>query len=72
MQVKKKNSLYGLKQSPRAFFEKFIRLVKKQGYTQGQTDHTMVMKFSTKGKVAILIVYFDDTFLTGDDMTEMN
>lgn len=37
---KLKKSLYGLKQSPRAWFERFTRFVKSQGYSQGQADHT--------------------------------
>ena len=68
---KLKKSLYGLKQSPRAWFEKFPRLVKDQGYAQAQSDHTMFVKHSEKGKIAILIVYVDDIILTGDDLIEM-
>lgn len=59
--------LYGLKQSPRAWFNKFTRSIK----TQGQTDHTMFVKFSAEGKVAILIVHVDDIILTGDDIIDM-
>lgn len=69
---KLKKSLYGLKQSPRAWFEKFTQSVRKQGYLQGQTDHTLFFKFSPDGKIAILIVYVDDIILTGDDVVEMN
>ena len=69
---KLKKSLYGLKQSPRAWFEKFTQFVKSQGYTQGQGDHTMFTKHSQDGKIAILIVYVDDIILTGDDVLEMN
>ena len=66
-----KKSLYGLKQSPRAWFENFTRLVKDQGYAQAQSDHTMFVKHSEKGKIAILIVYVDDIVLTGDYLIEM-
>lgn len=41
---KLKKSLYGLKQSPRAWFERFTRAVKEQGYTQAQSDHTLFYK----------------------------
>ncbi|CAJ2651427.1 unnamed protein product [Trifolium pratense] len=64
-------SLYGLKQSPRAWFEKFTYSMKKQGYIQGQADHTLFTKFSQDGKIAVLIVYVDDIVLTGDDIVEM-
>ena len=68
---KLKKSLYGLKQSPRAWFERFTKFVKNQGYIQGHTDHTMFTKHSTNEKIAILIVYVDDIILTGDDTAEM-
>lgn len=68
---KLRKSLYGLKQSPRAWFEKFTRSVKNQGYTQAQSDHTMFVKHSKDGKIAVLIVYVDDIILTGDDLIEM-
>lgn len=41
---KLKKSMYELKQSPRTWFEKFSRSVMKQGYVQGQSDHTMFVK----------------------------
>ncbi|EXB74504.1 Copia protein [Morus notabilis] len=68
---KLKKSLYGLKQSPRVWFEKFTHSVKNQGYVQVQSDHTMFMKHSKDGKVAVLIVYVDDIILTGNDVAEM-
>ena len=63
-------SPYGLKQSPRDWFENFTRSIKDQGYAQAQSDHTMFVKNSKKGKIAILIVYVDDIILTGDDLIE--
>ena len=65
-------SLYGLKQSPRAWFEKFTCSVKKQGYTQAQTDHNMFIKHSEKGGVTVLIVYVDDIILTCDDQRKFD
>ncbi|KZV29502.1 Cysteine-rich RLK (receptor-like protein kinase) 8 [Dorcoceras hygrometricum] len=66
-----RKSLYGLKQSPRAWFEKFSKSVKHQGYTQGQSDHTMFVKWSETGRVAVLIVYVDDIILSGNDEEEI-
>ena len=68
---KLKKSLYGLKQSPRAWFERFTQFVKNQGYIQGHTYHTMFTKYSTHEKIAILIVYVDDIILTEDDTAKM-
>ena len=64
---KLKKSLYGLKQSPRAWFERFSKVVKKFGFLQSQADHTLFYRHSKEGKVAILIVYVDDIILIGDD-----
>ncbi|XP_031256086.1 uncharacterized protein LOC116114071 [Pistacia vera] len=66
-----KKSLYGLKQSPRAWFERFTKAVKRQGYKQGQADHTLFHKKTKEGKLAILFVYVDDIILTGDDDVEL-
>ena len=45
--------------------------MKKFGYDQYHTDHTMFVKYSTSRKKAILIVYVDDIILTGDNVEEI-
>ncbi|KAL0559508.1 hypothetical protein IC582_004121 [Cucumis melo] len=57
---KLQKSLYGLKQSLRAWFDRFTTFVKSQGYSQGHFDQTLFTKASKTGKIAILIVYVDD------------
>ena len=69
---KLRRSLYGLKQSPRAWFERFTRVVKSHGYTQCQTDHTLFVKRSHAGKLSILIVYVDDIIVIGDFVEEVS
>ena len=64
---KLKNSLYRLKQSPRAWFERFGKAAKRFGFLQSQADHTLFYMHSKEGKVAVLIVYVDDIILIGDD-----
>ncbi|KAB2625923.1 hypothetical protein D8674_017583 [Pyrus ussuriensis x Pyrus communis] len=39
-----RKSLYGLKQSPRAWFDRFTRVMKKIGYYQSHSDHTLFVK----------------------------
>jgi len=68
---KLKKSLYELKQSPRAWFERFTQFVRKQAHTPGQADHTMFIRHSLEGKTTILIEYIDDIILTKDDLSEM-
>lgn len=68
---KLRKTIYGLKQSSRAWFERFGKAVISYGYLQSQADHTIFYKHSKDGKVAILIVYVDDIILTGNDETEL-
>lgn len=69
---KLKKTLYGLKQSPRAWFTHFSKVMKNFGYRQGQADHTLFVKDSRNKKRCILIVYVDDIIITGDDVDEIN
>ncbi|KAA0055577.1 Cysteine-rich RLK (RECEPTOR-like protein kinase) 8 [Cucumis melo var. makuwa] len=65
-------SLYGLKQSPRAWFDRFTTFVKSQGYSQGHSDHTLFTKVFETVKIAVLIVYVDDIVLSGDNQAEIS
>ncbi|XP_024199234.1 uncharacterized protein LOC112202450 [Rosa chinensis] len=56
---KLKKSLYGLKQSPRAWFGRFSKSMKAFGYRQSNSDHTLFIKRKS-GKITALIVYVDD------------
>ena len=67
---KLRRSLYGLKQLPWAWFDKFTWFVKKQGYIEGQADHALFMKFLPEGKINMLIVYVGD-ILIEDGLLEM-
>ena len=66
-----RKALYRLKQSPHAWFYKFTIVVKAQGYTQGQSDHTLFYKYVNAEKIAILIVYVDNIIITGSDEGEL-
>ena len=59
---KLRKSLYGLKQSPRAWFGRFAASMKKFGYVQSNSDHTLFLK-RHKGKLTALIIYVDDMIL---------
>lgn len=62
---KLKKSIYGLKQSPRAWFSKFTRVLLSYGFRQAHSDHTLFVYVCEK-TVVILIVYVDDIILTGN------
>lgn len=61
-----------MKQSPRAWFDRFAQFIIAHKYRQCQSDHTLFVKFSSKKKIAILIVYIDDKTLTGDYEEEIS
>jgi len=65
-----KKSLYGLKQSPRAWFDRFRRAVCDMGYSQCNGDHTVFYKHQGS-HITILAVYVDDIVITGDDVEEI-
>nr|ABA94321.1 retrotransposon protein, putative, unclassified [Oryza sativa Japonica Group] len=67
---KLKKSLYGLKQSPRAWFDRFRHAVCDMGYSQCNGDHTIFYKHRGT-HITILAVYVDDIVITGDDVEEI-
>ncbi|RVX02276.1 Retrovirus-related Pol polyprotein from transposon RE1 [Vitis vinifera] len=67
---KLKKAIYGLKQSPRAWFGRFAKVMKESGYKQSQGDHTLFIKHSAAGGVITLLVYVDDIIMTGNDERE--
>jgi len=65
-----KKSLYGLKQSPRAWFDRFRCALCGMGYKQCNGDHTVFYRHSGR-RITILAVYVDDIIITGDDEVEV-
>ena len=65
-----KKTLHGLKRSPRAWFRQFTEVMKKYGYKQSNSYHTLFIK-KRGGKITCLIIYVDDMIITGDDTEEM-
>ncbi|PRQ27705.1 putative linoleate 9S-lipoxygenase [Rosa chinensis] len=65
-----RKSLHGLKQSPRAWFGRFTTFMRRIGYRQSNSDHTLFLK-NQKGKVTVLIIYVDDMVVTGNDLEEI-
>lgn len=64
-----KKSLYGLKQSPRAWFRRFTKSMKAFSYPQSNSNQTLFLK-KQQGKIIALIVYVDDMVVTGNDPEE--
>eukprot|EP00253_Pinus_taeda_P035264 PITA_35264 len=54
-----KSALYGLKQTPRAWYYHFDKYLHQQGFTKGSTDSNLYKKINND-KLLILVVYVDD------------
>ena len=64
---KLRRSLYGLKQSPRAWFSRFSTVLVEFGMIRSTSDHSVFYKHTSEGKCIYLIVYVDDIVITGND-----
>lgn len=60
-------SLYGLKQSPQAWFDKFSKIITQYELRQCKIDHSVFTMFNDTG-TNILVIYIDDIVITGDDV----
>ena len=61
---------YGLKQSLKAWFGRFAKVIKESGYKQSQGDNTLFIKHSIAEGVTVFLVYVDDIIVTGNDERE--
>ena len=60
-------SLYGLKQTPRAWFAKFSSTISQHDFSGNSFDTALFLRRSGHG-ITILLLFVDDMFITGDDM----
>jgi hypothetical protein len=61
-----KKSLYGLKQTPKAWYDRIDNFLINLGFTKSKADSNMYFKVVDGGPV-ILPLYVDDLFLTGNE-----
>ena len=64
---KLRRSLYGLKQSSRAWFSWFSSVVQEFGMIRSAANHSVFYHHSSTGQCIYLIVYVDDIVITGND-----
>jgi len=63
-----KKVIYGLKQSPMAWFEKFSLTISGIGFRRYHSDHSVFVR-RTRSDIVVLTVYVDDILLAGSDST---
>jgi hypothetical protein len=61
----------GLKQSPRAWFERFRGAMVEIGFRRCHADYSVFIKRRAEG-TTLLLVYVEDIVLTGDDGKSIN
>nr|KYP61339.1 hypothetical protein KK1_015826 [Cajanus cajan] len=67
-----RRSLYGLKQSPQAWFGKFSHIVQSFGLKHSEVDHSVFYCHTSSGKCVNLIMYVDDIVITGNDSVKIS
>ena len=68
---KLKRSQYGMKQAPRAWFEKFQTTLLSFSFTQSQYDPSLFLQRTSNG-IVVLLVYVDDIMVTDSDMAAIS
>jgi len=63
---KLKKSLYGLKHSPRMWYQKYDTFILGLGFTRSKADHCVYFKLIGY-RVIYLVLYVDDMLLVGND-----
>ena len=61
-----KKVIYGLKQSPRAWYQKLSTTLNGRGFRKSELDHTL-FTLTTPAGIIVLLVYVDDIVITGSD-----
>ena len=67
---KLKKAIYGLKQSPRAWYAKLSSVLLLNGLKRSAADSSLFVKRGISG-TTIVLVYVDDIVITGNDQTEI-
>ncbi|KAL0642049.1 hypothetical protein Bca4012_102844 [Brassica carinata] len=65
-----KKAIYGLKQSPRAWYNKLSTTLNGRGFRKSELDHTL-FTLNTPSGIVVLLVYVDDIIITGSDKEEI-
>ncbi|KAK9911087.1 hypothetical protein M0R45_035010 [Rubus argutus] len=71
MVCKLHKAIYGLKQSPRAWYAKLSSVLEEVGFHRSNADSSLFVRIGSTSKLVVLI-YVDDLIVTGDNVEEIN
>ncbi|KAJ0445113.1 putative RNA-directed DNA polymerase [Helianthus annuus] len=63
---KLRKAIYGLKQSPRAWFGKIGEFLLHNDFVMSKSDASLFVR-ETRNRVVVVLIYVDDLIITGDD-----
>jgi len=63
-----KKTIYGLKQTPRAWFHRFSHFLLTVGFNSSQAD-SILFVYSSAHEIIYLLLYVDDIIITGSNMS---
>ncbi|KAG7572470.1 Integrase catalytic core [Arabidopsis suecica] len=61
-----RKAIYGLKQSPRAWYHKLSSTLLANGFKKSHSDHTLFTKQDNQG-IVVVLVYVDDLIISGSN-----
>lgn len=59
-------AIYGLKQSPRAWYHKLSKTLLVRGFKRSKADHSLFTIQGERG-IFVVLIYVDDIIISGDD-----
>lgn len=59
-------AIYGLKQSPRAWYHKLSTTLNGRGFVKSEADHTL-FTLTSKQWIIVILIYVDDIIITGSN-----
>ncbi|GKA34493.1 zinc finger, CCHC-type containing protein [Tanacetum coccineum] len=65
-------SLYGLKQTPKQWHQKFDEVMLLSGFLLNQSNKCVYSKFDSSGKGVIICLYVDDMLIFGTDQNQVD
>lgn len=63
-------AIYGLKQSPRAWYSKLSSVLEKVGFTSSNADSSLFVRIGSAG-ILVVLIYVDDQIIIGDNMDKI-